>query len=1091
LGQVYALLVGINDYPEPTRKLHGCLNDVDHFEDYLKTRFGDDLVPPVVLKDADATYEAVIRQFRTHLGDAGKGDVAVFHYCGHGARCTSNEAFNKFAPDGKDEGIVLYDSRKDDDHYDLADKEWAALVHEVAGGGADVAVILDCCHSGSGTRDAAEFAGAAVRMTEGVLRPRPLETYLDRYYADLAAATKLEIPVGRHMAMAACDRMQTAKEDLKTHAGYFTTTLLEVLRNSPEVPTYAELFTRARARVQALKQDQDPQFDPMGGFPANQLFLGGAGPARKSYRVAYDGQGWKTDCGAVQGLPTDSAQPVTFALHPEGDRDAVAGTAVATRIGAQTSELQLQDPFDPPHDAAFEAELTSLPVPPMPVRFDGSDADRATLQKGLAAGGAADVELIAGAVGAGYSLAVEPGGLALRAQATGFLVQMGALGEGGLAAAAGALGPALRHVMLWERGLALRNPRTRLSPEYFDFNFVELPDGGEPQVRTGSDVTVDFVKVGDTWPNVHFELRVRNRSSNPQPLYATLLYFSETFRVRSLVTEPIAPGEQPRTLTMKAPFVFLPEGRNDSLERFKLVVATEPVDGFQLDLPPLKDLGQTVGATREVGFGDDDEDANVKPIRNDWFVKDLRIRVVRRIDQAGPRDVGLAGGQIVVKAHPSFTADLSLAPAKANGRDAESGADFFRALEDAGPELINFAPTRGDDASVLELTNLAGAADLAEHPLEIEIRTPLQAGETLAPFVFDGQHVLLAGDVETDEDAGVTRVTIRHIPEAPDAGRSLASALKLYFFKSVLKADVNLLRWVAFNPEGGFERQKSGVAEKVAAARNILLLVHGIIGDTERMAEGVQACGLDKTFDLVLAYDYENLHTSIEDTARQLKASLDAFGIKAGDGKRLTILAHSMGGLVSRQMIEREGGAALVDHLVMCGAPNRGSPFGRVEDARRLIGFLATLAANTCAPVLPAVLALLRLSKEVTLTLTQMNPGGPFIAALNAAPDPGVPYTVVAGDIDAYEIAPTERFVPELMAKAGKSVLVEALFGMKTNDIAVGVESILGPGANRPTAPASFSAACHHLNYFTSPAGQAQLKGVAWPPPAAAEPEPA
>ena len=61
---------------------------------------------------------------------------------------------------------------------------------------------------------------------------------------------------------------------------------------------------------------------------------------------------------------------------------------------------------------------------------------------------------------------------------------------------------------------------------------------------------------------------------------------------------------------------------------------------------------------------------------------------------------------------------------------------------------------------------------------------------------------------------------------------------------------------------------------------------------------------------------------------------------------------------------------------------------------------------------------------------------------------------------------------------------------MKANDIAVGVESIQRAGLDR-FAPVLLSAACHHLNYFTSVAGQAQLKRVAWGAPVSAPLAPA
>lgn len=35
---LYALLVGINNYPAPVSKLDGCVNDINAIEDYLKTR---------------------------------------------------------------------------------------------------------------------------------------------------------------------------------------------------------------------------------------------------------------------------------------------------------------------------------------------------------------------------------------------------------------------------------------------------------------------------------------------------------------------------------------------------------------------------------------------------------------------------------------------------------------------------------------------------------------------------------------------------------------------------------------------------------------------------------------------------------------------------------------------------------------------------------------------------------------------------------------------------------------------------------------------------------------------------------------------
>lgn len=82
-------------------------------------------------------------------------------------------------------------------------------------------------------------------------------------------------------------------------------------------------------------------------------------------------------------------------------------------------------------------------------------------------------------------------------------------------------------------------------------------------------------------------------------------------------------------------------------------------------------------------------------------------------------------------------------------------------------------------------------------------------------------------------------------------------------------------------------------------------------------------------------------------------------------------------------------------------------------------------------------------------------------------------------DRDAYR-EPSGEFFANLLAKAGQSTIFEGLFARQANDIAVGVESILGVAGPRAIAPVRRNVACHHLNYFASDAGQAALTEVKW-----------
>jgi hypothetical protein len=189
-----------------------------------------------------------------------------------------------------------------------------------------------------------------------------------------------------------------------------------------------------------------------------------------------------------------------------------------------------------------------------------------------------------------------------------------------------------------------------------------------------------------------------------------------------------------------------------------------------------------------------------------------------------------------------------------------------------------------------------------------------------------------------------------------------------------------------------------------------------------------------------------------------------------------------MGGLVSRSFIERERGDKIVDHLVMCGTPNHGSPFRKIDDARKILNLLTVVSMNFIPALLPfssPFLMILNRTKKLTLCLEQMDPDSEFLQSLNNSDDPGIPYTIIAGDIDSYH-EPTDKLFSKLLEKAGKSAAFDQLFADKPNDIAVGVESIRTIGTNRAIGPVFRKVSCHHLNYFSSEAGQAALKSVNW-----------
>jgi pimeloyl-ACP methyl ester carboxylesterase len=871
--------------------------------------------------------------------------------------------------------------------------------------------------------------------------------------------------------LAACERTQQAQETAE-NSGVFTSTLVEVLGKSGSDITYADLFVRCRSAVRKYAENQNPQFEAYENFNSWSGFLGRkASYTARRFSVYFDESSWKVDCGAVNGLPTELDKSVELALYPENEQARLAGRATTIQVGAQKSEVKLN--FESETTLRYRAELTSLPVAPIPVYLQGDQKGQEILRKALEP--TIGVDLTDIAEGTRYTLAAEDGNFLLKQRETGLLIQ-GA--KGFSEASAKHIFSILKQVVQWERILALQNHGTSMDSSLVDFIFFEkLSNGPEHEHRSKdgqalSDLTLDFVK-----DRIGFKIKANNRTQ--QPLHFALFYLSGKYGIQKLVNDPVPPSKEKEYVTLFEDEIFVEEGLNEVIENFKLIVSTEQLDDFLLVQDDLE-IGKIESSTRGLGKFSEGQKLVHK---NEWFTKNLRVKVVRQLDQVGAKDAALAKGKIVVKSHPSVKANLSLSAAKVPTRGAGQDFDFYKALERQGLTMLNFAAgARGESESILELTNIENAEALEKEPLEIDVNMPLDENEYLLPLVFDGQHVVLGGDPSKDEQ-GNTHISIDHIPAVPDNRRSVGGALKLYFFKTYLKQEnVNALCWAEFKDDGNVVRNKSDVANKVAGAKNILLLIHGIIGDTESLARGLRKAELDKKFDLVLTYDYENLSTPISETATKLKQQLEAAGFGANDNKQLTVLAHSMGGLVSRWLIEREGGNKLVDHLVMCGTPNNGSPFGKIDKARKIMNVLTGLAINYIPVFIPfsgAIIFLLNRSKKITPTLEQMDPSSEFMKTLNSSADPGVRYTLLAGDIDKYE-EPSDKLFAKMLEKAGKGLIFDALFGTAAHDIAASAESILGVNGGRNPAPKRANVACHHLNYFVAEPGLKALAAVEW-----------
>lgn len=128
-GEVFALIIGINDYPGSKHDLGAAVADADVVDEAL-ARFG---VPPAnraVLRDGQARRSSIVSAARSLVATAGPGSTIVFAYAGH-VRKLDRDTEAIVAADG---GLVRDDELAALFAPSTADGMWFLLATCYAGG---------------------------------------------------------------------------------------------------------------------------------------------------------------------------------------------------------------------------------------------------------------------------------------------------------------------------------------------------------------------------------------------------------------------------------------------------------------------------------------------------------------------------------------------------------------------------------------------------------------------------------------------------------------------------------------------------------------------------------------------------------------------------------------------------------------------------------------------------------------------------------------------------------------------------------------------------------------------------------------------
>lgn len=258
-----ALLVGIDRYapgtPATIPTLSGCVRDVHAVREVLVERFGFAAEDVVLLEDAGATHEAIVRAFHDGLIErAGPATEALVWFSGHGSLAPDESGVPAAELDGLDSTLLAYDSRAhgEDGAFDLSDDELRSLVAALAAKTSRITVVTDACHSGGATRGALSGrVRGVVAGTHALDRERLKKSFWPAEIPLLEDT--LELPgTAAHVQIAACGPRELAQEidvdgegGARESHGAFSFFLLQRLREAQPRTTYRQIADDVAVRV--------------------------------------------------------------------------------------------------------------------------------------------------------------------------------------------------------------------------------------------------------------------------------------------------------------------------------------------------------------------------------------------------------------------------------------------------------------------------------------------------------------------------------------------------------------------------------------------------------------------------------------------------------------------------------------------------------------------------------------------------------------------------------------------------------------------------------------------------------------------------
>lgn len=349
-----ALIVAIGTYDPATGwSTISSQNDVPIIKAALiKQGFAEKDI--LVIRDAQATKEGILKAINEHLIAKSKKDgVAVFHYSGHGQQVIDN---NGDEIDGYDEALVSYNAKmryqkgvyEGENH--LRDEELGAKMDELRlklGSKGNVMVILDACHSGTGTR------GDGIKKHRGSDKPCAPDGYSPKYdkkgeknsIVSNAGSTDKMASMVSFFGASPNELNYETEDENHNGVGSLSYAFSRVFSNAGKNSTYRGIFDKIKIEMSGFAPRQTPQAEGQ----LDYTILGGKITGKSEY---FKVEKWKSDKtvsingGELLGLYTNTKVAFYDIDTKDISKAKPKATGIITSSNLTNAEITLDNPLD-------------------------------------------------------------------------------------------------------------------------------------------------------------------------------------------------------------------------------------------------------------------------------------------------------------------------------------------------------------------------------------------------------------------------------------------------------------------------------------------------------------------------------------------------------------------------------------------------------------------------------------------------------------------------------------------------------------------------------------------------------------------------